>query len=170
MLDNRPYDDDEDEGITVSVADVAPITVRNFKSACAKAGITLENLKKITVQNNKFGTHDSAMYILCDNKQFLKYKQLYRESPEAQKPRIADEFISFVKAGPELEVNDNEFALPGTMRCIWSRGDSALESSMRAYLEGRDPGHWMGTYSMEFTIDMAKRTVTSREVLFFEDF
>lgn len=86
-----------------------------------------------------------------------------------QKKRIAEEFISFVKAGPVLEVNDNEFELPGTMPCVWNCGEEALESTMRAYLEGDDPGHWMGTYSMEFTIDVGERAITSREVIFFGD-
>ena len=66
MLDNRPYDDDEDAGITVSVADVAPVTIQNFRQRCAEAGICLANLKKIIINNNKFGTKDDAMFILCN--------------------------------------------------------------------------------------------------------
>jgi len=162
-------EDCNDDGITVSVKDVAPITIDNFKTACAEVGITLANLKTITIQNNKFGYKDSAMFIFCNNDKFLAYKKLYNHSPEVQKQIIANEFISFVKSGPTLEVNDNEFELPEKMCCVWNGSDAALEKEMLAYLEGNDPGHWMGTYSMEFTIDITKRTVTSREVLFFGD-
>lgn len=170
MLDNRPYDDDEDAGITVSVADVAPVTIQNFRQRCAEAGICLANLKKIIINNSKFGTKDDAMFILCNNDKFLEYKKLYTDAPEEQKPCIAEAFLSFVKASPELPVNDNSFELPETMPCVWSEGDAKLEQTMRDYLEGKDPGHWMGTYSLEFTIDVVERTLTSREVIFFGDF
>lgn len=170
MLDNRPYDDDEDAGITVSVADVAPVTIQNFRQRCAEDGICLANLKKIIINNNKFGTKDDAIFILCNNDKFLEYKKLYTDAPEEQKPCIAETFLSFVKAGPELPVNDNSFELPETMPCVWSEGDAKLEQTMYDYLEGKDPGHWMGTYSMEFTIDVAARTLTFREVIFFGDF
>lgn len=170
MLDNRPYDDDEDAGITVSVADVAPVTIQNFRQRCAEAGICLANLKKIIINNNKFGTKDDAMFILCNNDKFLEYKKLYADAPEEEKPCIVEVFLSFVKAGPKLPVNDNSFELPETMPCVWSEGDAKLEQTMRDYLEGKDPGHWMGTYSLEFTIDVVDRTLTSREVIFFGDF
>ena len=171
VLENQPYYDDiKDDGITVSVADVALVTIRNFKQRCAEAGICLANLKKIIINNNKFGTKDDAMFILCNNDKFLKYKKLYTDAPEKQKPCIAEEFLSFVKTGPELQVNDNSFELPETMPCVWSEGDAKLEQTMRDYLEGKDPGHWMGTYSLEFTIDVVDRTLTSREVIFFGDF
>ena len=75
--------------------------------------------------------------------------------------------MAFVKNGPVLEVNDNEFELPPTMRCVWAGSDEELEEAMRLYLTGGGPGHWMGTYSMEFAIDYAERNVTTREVLFF---
>lgn len=160
-------EDSSNDAMAMSVTEVAPITIRNFTSACAEAGITLANLKKITIQNNKFGNRDSAMFIFCDNDRFYTYKKMYSNAPVEQKRVIEEEFIAFVKAGPILEVNDNEFELPETMRCVWNGGDAALEEAMRSYLEGGGPGHWMGTYSEEFTIDVTERTVTSREVLFF---
>jgi hypothetical protein len=55
------------------------------------------------------------------------------------------------------------------MCCVWNNSDESLEKEMRAYLEGNDPGHWMGTYSQEFTIDYTGRTLTAREVLFYGD-
>jgi hypothetical protein len=158
-----------DDGITVSVTDVAPITIGNFKNACAEAGITLETIKKITIRNNKFGNRDSAMFIFCNNAQFLAYKKRYAAAPEEQRKSIAEAFITFVKSGPTLAVNDNEFELPETMCCVWNNSDESLEKEMRAYLEGNDPGHWMGTYSQEFTIDYTGRTLTAREVLFYGD-
>lgn len=160
-------EDCSDDGITVSVTDVAPITIRNFKCACAEADITLSNLKKITIQNNKYGNRDSAMFILSDNDKFTGYRKMYMNAPDEQKESIVDDFLAFVKAGPILEVNDNEFELPETMCCVWNGSDEALEKEMRGYLGGGGPTHWTGTYSMEFTIDLAKNTVTSREVLFF---
>ena len=96
--------DCSDDRISVSVRDVAPITIGNFKCACAEAGITLENLKKITIRNNKFGNRDSAMFILSDNEKFAAYKKLYMNAPDEQKKSIAKEFIAFVKTGPILEV------------------------------------------------------------------
>ena len=165
--------DDEDEvieeGATVSLADVAPITLLNFKSTCTGIGITLENLKKITLRNNKFGTGDSAMFIFCDNDKFLAYKNQYRNAPTEQKTQIAEDFLAYVRTEPELEVSDNEGELPGTMPCVWARSDGELEETMGAYLEGNDRGHWIGTYAMEFTVDMAARTLSSREVIFYGD-
>ena len=156
-----------DSGITVSAAAVAPITAETFKRDCAEAGMTLENLKKITVRNNKFGNRDGAMFIFSDNAAFYAYRKRYANAPEEQKEQIAEEFVAFVKNGPVLEVNDNEFELPPTMRCVWAGSDEELEEAMRVYLAGGGPGHWMGTYSMEFALDYAERNVTTREVLFF---
>lgn len=173
LFGKDPYrdspEDRNDDGITVSVKDVTPITIDNFKKACAEAGITLANLRRITIQNNKFGTGDSAMFVLSNNDKFFAYKKRYASAPDEEKESIAEEFIDWVKAGPVLDVNDNEFELPETMHCVWNGSDEILEKEMLAYLEGNGPGHWMGTYSMEFTIDVVKRTVTSREILFFGD-
>ena len=159
--------DCSDDGKLVSVRDVAPNTVCNFKKACNEAGITLENLKIITIQNSKLGWRDSAKFIFCDNPVFYEYKKMYRNASDEQKREIAEQFIEFVKAEPMLEINDNEFELPGVLPCKWNGNDESLEEAMRAYLEGNDPGHWMGTYSKEFTIDVVGRSVTSREVLFY---
>ena len=64
---------------------------------------------------------------------------------------------------------DNECLLPLAMPCIWNSTEEAMEKEMWEYLNGKDPGHWMGTYSMEFTMDVAERTMTSREVLLYGD-
>ena len=78
-----------DEGATVSVRDVAPVTIGNFKNACAEAGITLANLKYITIQNNKFGNRDSAMFLWRDNDKFLEYRKRYQTAPEEEKQKIS---------------------------------------------------------------------------------
>ncbi len=173
VFDEDRYSDYLDEcdggGISVSVKDVAPITIGNFKKECADAGITMDNLKTITVKNSKFGTGDSAMYIDSDNDKFAEYQEKYQDASDEKKEAILQKFISFVKSDPKLDVNDNEYELPEMMRCVWNSDDEALENEMREYLEGDGPSHWMGTYSKVFTIDVTGKNVTSREVLFFGD-
>ena len=159
--------DECDEGITVSVKDVAPITIGNFKEECAEAGITLGNLKTITVENKKCGSGDSAMFIYSDNDKFAAYKEKYQNVPEQKKEGILQELMAFVKSEPKLEVEDNEGELPETMRCVWAYDDEELEKEMRDYLNGNGPRHWMGEYAEVFTIDVSGKTVTSREVLYF---
>ena len=87
-----------DDGITASVTDVAPITIANFKYACADAGITLENLMTIMIRNNKFGNRDSAMFILSENDKFEEYRKMYRNASNGQKRSIAEDFIAFVES------------------------------------------------------------------------
>ena len=161
------YMDECDERITVSVKDVAPITIGNFKEECAEAGITLDNLKTITVENKKFGSGDSAMFIYSDNDKFAAYKEKYQNAPEQKKEGILQELIAFVKSEPKLKVEDNEGRLPETMRCVWANGDEELEKEMRDYLKRKGPRHWMGEYAEVFTIDVSGNTVTSREVHYF---
>ncbi len=46
LFGNKPGEEEDctDEGATVSVRDVAPITIGNFKNVCAEAGLTFTNL------------------------------------------------------------------------------------------------------------------------------
>lgn len=162
------YDKDEDPDAsrqTAAVRDVAPVTIGNFKKACAETGITLDDLAEITIQNRKFGTRDSAMFIFSDNDTFVSYKKRYRAASTEERPAIWEEFVSLVTAGPTLEVIDNEMLLPETMRCVWSSTEEHLREEMQRYLEGTGPGHWMGTYTKEFSIDFTTRSMTSREIL-----
>lgn len=168
----RAFDEDRMyacDGITVSVRDAAPTVVEDFKNECAEAGITLDNLSTITVENTKYGSGDSAMFIYSNNDQFAAYKEEYKKAPEEQKEAVLEEFIAFIQSEPTLEVNDNEYNLPERMPCVWNSDEEALEKEMRAYLNGKGPRHWMGTYAKVFTIDVTGKTLTSREVLYFGD-
>ena len=165
--EDRYYEVMDEEERTVSVKEVAPNTIREFKEDCAEAGITLENLKRITVGNSKAGSGDSAMYINSDNDRFEEYRKKYRGASEEEKAVILEEFIAFVESGPELEVKDNEYRLPARMQCIWMGSKDDLRKQMTEYLVDGKNGYWMAQYCHEFIIDVSGRNLTEREVIYY---
>lgn len=161
---------EDSSGRTVSVIDVAPKTLSNFKKECKKSGVTLENLKSITILNAKSGWGESAMYVDGDNKQLAAYRMRYQEASEDEKETIVQEFLAFVKSEPELDVVDNGCRLPDTVRCTWNLDDSTLEQEMRKYLKRKRISHWMGEYGIVETIDISEKTLDSKERLFLSKF
>ena len=165
--EDRYYDEVDEYDITVSVKDVAPNTIRNFKDNCKKAGITIENLKTITVGNSKAGSGDSAMYINSDNDRFEEYRKKYQEAAEDQKEAILEEFIIFVESGPELEVHDNEYVLPERMQCFWMGSSDNLRKKMTEYLAKGKNGYWMAQHTREFIIDVSGKNLMERDVIYY---
>lgn len=163
--EDRYYDYMDD--LEVSVKEIAPMTVEEFKEKCRKEGISLENLKKIKVENRKFGSGDSAMYINMSNDRFDEYRERYKNAAEGEKEAVLEEFFAFVKSGPELEVEDNECELPDRMHCVWNgEYDDYLK---KCFINGNDGrrNYWMAEYCWEFTIDVSGRDLAEREVLFY---
>ena len=152
---------------TVSVIDVAPNTIQEFKENCEEEGITMDNLDMISIGNCKVGSGDSAMFIESDNDCFVEFRKKYQEAPEDQKEAVLEEFIAFVKSSPELEVNDNEYMLPERMKCVWIGGDAELRKQMTAYLVDGEGGYWMAKYSHEYSIDLFTKELFEREVMYY---
>lgn len=152
---------------TVSVKDVAPITIEEFKDEVSDAEITLDNLETIKIRNSKSGWGESAIYIPSYNDRLASFREKYKRAAEDKKEIILKHLIAFIKSEPQLEVKDNECQLPERIRCVWGGSDEGLEILMQNYLTGKDNDGWNGTYSKEFTIDVSGKTVTSREVLYF---
>ena len=152
---------------TVSVADVAPITISHFQTECENKGISIENLSFITIRNKSFGTGDSAMWVDCDNSVFDEYKQEYDRAGNEEKEDIINKMFEAVRHGIELPVNDNNGDLDDTMLCVWDANDATLRAMIEKYLKGNLIGdYWMATHSREYCINIADKTVTSREVLY----
>ena len=174
--DDYPEDEDDEEAIneyyegkTVSVSDVAPNTILNFKEQYKSQKITLENLKTITIQNEKFGSGDSAMWIDWDDVPKCKeYKKKYKNSNDDEKKVIIDEMFEFINSAPELPIHDNGYFLPDEMDCLWIASSEELMQTIEKYLNGKlNRSHWNGTYSIEYIIDVKGKTMSSRELLLY---
>ena len=152
---------------TVSVADVAPITISHFQTECENKGISIENLSFITIRNKSFGTGDSAMWVDCDNSVFDEYKQEYDRAGNEEKEDIINKMFEAVRHGIELPVNDNNGYLDDTMLCVWDANDATLRAMIEKYLKGKlTTDYWMATDSCEYNIDIANKTISSRRVLY----
>lgn len=158
-------DEHVDDGLPA--IEFAPGDAADFRNNCAEAGITCENLKTITVENKRDGTGDTAIFIRSSNDRFAEYRKKYQEAPENQKAAVLEEFIDFVKSGPELEVHDNGYTVPNRAPCIWTADENALRQTMTDFLVGGKDGWWMGQYSHKFIIDFSGKSVTEQEVIYF---
>ena len=153
----------------VSVADVAPITCGKFLTECKNKEISMENLSCIAIRNKSFGSGDSAMWVDCDNDVFAEYKQQYELAGKEEKEAILNQMFEAIKQGIELPVNDNSGYLDETMICVWGADDAALRAVLEKYLKGKLIGdYWMATYSREYSISIADKTISSRTVLYIE--
>ncbi len=177
-MDDYPEDDDDQEAIdefyegkTVSVSDVAPNTIFNFKEQYKSQKITLENLKTITIQNEKFGTGDSAMWIdWNDAPKCKEYKKKYQNASLNEKNTIVDEMFEFINSAPELPIHDNGYFLPDKMNCLWIASSEELKKTIEKYLNGKlKRSNWNGTYSVEYIIDVKGKTMSSRVLLLYGD-
>ncbi len=166
--DDDDWDEDEDDDyIAVSVRNVAPKTIFRFLDACRKNGITPDNLKTVIVKNSKFGSGDSAMWVECDEL-LSAFESYYEEQGEDRNPDKLQALVDYVKSVPMLPVNDNEYSLPDEMPCAWAQSDNKLIKAMQKLLDGElSADHWMGTLTNEYRIDVKKKTIENREVLYF---
>ncbi len=177
-MDDYPEDEDDQEAIdefyegkTVSVSDVAPNTIFKFKKQYKSQKITLENLKTITIQNEKFGSGDSAMWIDWNDVLELKeYKKKYQNASLNEKNNIVNEMFEFINSAPELPIHDNEYTLSDEMNCLWIASSEELMQTIEKYLNGKlNRSHWNGTYSIEYIIDVKGKTMSSRKLLLYGD-
>ena len=173
MDDEDDYDEDEededydDEGMMVSVRDVAPKTIAHFLRSCKKYGIAPDTLKTIVIRNSKSGSGDSAMWIECDDL-LSTFEEEYEQQGEGRNPDKLQALIDFVKSDPVLPANDNEYCLSGEEPCVWETGERKLAQQMEKLLDGELSGdHWMCTLSDEYVIDVRSRTLKNREVLYY---
>lgn len=178
-LDNFPGDDADSktldeyyDGETVSVSKVAPKTIAKFKKEYKKQGITLENLKTITIDNEKFGSGDSAMWITWDDiPEFKEYKKKYKNLDLNEQKIIIDKMFDFLNSVPELKVYDNEGELPDKMFCLWESSKEKLLKTIEGYLNDTlRMSYFICRYSNQYIIDVKENKMTSKEFLLYSDF
>ena len=164
------YDEDSfydyrcDNPSEVSVSEAVPTAVQRLKDECAKAGISMDNLKTIIVENNKEGRGDSAMFVEYDA--FKEFRERYKAANEEEKEKILQELVAFVKSNPVIDVCDNEFVLPEQMKCIFTYdSDKSLYEAMKGCME-EERGYWMAEYSESYEINVKEKTMEKDEVLY----
>ena len=164
------WDDyDEDNRIeSVSLARICPKEKAIFKKMAKENGLTIENLKHITIKNSKYGNGDSAMYVEEDA--FSEYKKRYdKAETQEEKDAILKELTEFANSKPVVEVCDNEFCLDDEMQVEFLASEEDIEEEMKKMLEGkRRRNYWMGEDAWVYGVNVKERTVDAEHMLLLE--
>ena len=167
--DSDRFDDEKEDLLNdISVAEVCPQSVATFKKSCKKAGLTMDNLKRIDINNAKWGSGDSAMWVEKDILEDYKDRYLSAGSDE-EKASITEEAVEFMLSKPVVEVNDNEGCLDDEMQIVLEDNDEAvIREEVMKYFRGEGRSYWMGQNSSIYRIDAKADTIEREYVLVLE--
>ena len=167
--DEDAFDEMQDWGAsvfpTVSVSEVCPKSIAAFREECKKAGITAENLKSIDINNAKYGSGDSAMWVEKDILREYKDRYLSAETDE-EKTSITEEAVNFMLSKPVVEVNDNSCYLDDAMQIVLANNNAdVIREEILKYFRGEGNSYWMGMASVIYRIDVKNETMVKEELL-----
>ena len=154
---------DWEDGETVAVKDVAPKTIASFLKECLKNGITTENLARIEIRNERYGSGETAMWV--DPSAFDDFRNRYADASQEEKEKILEELVRYLMSDPVLPVEDNFGYLPEEVKCVWNCSKATLRKEMRNHLEGNSRGYWPGTFTTVYVIDSDGNLAETMDVL-----
>ena len=183
--DEDVCDESDDEPFSATIKN----SNRSLKRQCKTKGITMQNLKTISMKKSCDGYGDSAMWIEwfesdddmeaydfddsddsgeCENEKMHEFFERYQDAEDDECAEIVEEMFEFIKSKPKLAVHDNELCEDLVVyTCVWDGSDKTLKSMIKKYLSGKLAGYWMAEYSEENIIDVTGKNASYRKVMYY---